>query len=84
MPGLMVSIAHDIIEPNANQPLEDFRKESGEIMKLTWRVRNHPLIEEELDKVSLHAPRIKKWWEMEMQITHLISRHCVCMDCYIT
>lgn len=35
MPGLMVSIAHDIIEPNANQPLEDFRKESGEIMKLT-------------------------------------------------
>lgn len=58
----MLSIAHDTLEPHANQPTEDVGEGSGEVMKFTWRVYNHPLIDEELDKKSLQAPRIKKWW----------------------
>lgn len=36
----MLSIAHDTIEPHANQPTEDVGEGSGEVMKFTWRVYN--------------------------------------------
>lgn len=60
MPTLMLSVAHGITESDASQPSEDFREECGEVMMLSWRVPNHPLIDEGLDKKSLQVPRIKK------------------------
>lgn len=50
MPTLMLSVAHDITEPDASQPSEDFREECGEVMMLSWRVHNHPLIDEGLEE----------------------------------